>query len=354
MPNLNIPKKILIIGLFVLLFSLLIFTSVFLGSKTTKNTSPEPENNSLINSSGLNTNNRSTEASPTSLLQPTQDSQFVSTNITISLEDALSDKGKFMPQETPVAIVGKEQLYYKDLNYILYLLFPDSFDTLNKPMEELKKLALDEAVNQSTILQMGGQQELVTLTPLIFNSLDKDYQLRAKTVKEIQDKLISGQELISGGAISVWYHNVRMPSIPLDEARTIAQSKIQAVYDTMKTDMTGGMKIQDAFDKACNTLKNDSSLSSIDTSYDRNACVTFTDKPLDEPILVRDYLNQALHKLQSGQVSGILEYPPKKTKTQMSEEYFIYMIMFSRTNSGKGSFDEKLQIQKGNYGVKVQ
>lgn len=261
-------------------------------------------------------------------------------------KQALTISGRLMPQETPVTSVGAETLYNKDLNFILYTQFPQDFANTSLAADKLKALSLPIAIDQSVILQTAQSQGLITLTSDIFNNLNKDYVKRGKNVKSLTDKLSGGEEIISGGAISVWYHNVKLPSIPMDQARTLALSKITTVYDDFRAGKL-------TFQQACDQIKNDATLAQIDLSYQKNACVTFTDQSVSEPILLRDIFNKALLKLQPGQVSPILEYPPRKTKMQLSEEYFIFMTVFSRSNSGKGSFDEMLNSWKNNYAITI-
>lgn len=314
-----IPKKFFAIGLAVILFSLLIFTSVFMGSKTAKNT---------------------VSSQPTSTPKPTQ----VISNV--SLDEALTTKGRF-PQDLKIATVGEETIYGRDLNYISFTKYYPDFLSNKISLETLKDKILPIAINQSILLQTDKKEQNSDLPRIIFDNPQKDLFERDKAVLEIENRRIDEEEKISGAFISIWFHNVRNPSIPLEEAKSLASSKIQKVYDSIK----GGSI---TFEEGGQMIKNDGELATIDINYKGNAYFEFSDKTLGKNVFVYKVLNDLLWKLSEGEMTEVFQYPDPSIPLGTEEEEFYGIIKVTkRTNPGNGSYADWLKKEKEKYEISV-
>ena len=262
----------------------------------------------------------------------------------LSLDEALTDKGKF-PSGEKVAQVGQEIIYGRDLNYILYEEFPQDFFSPSASISAVKQKSLITAINDSVLLQSEAKEGLINLTPVIFNNLNKNQQLRKKKVQEITKRRMATEEKISGAAISIWYHNVQPPSIPIYEAEKLAKSKIQEVYNDIKQG-----KI--TFQEGGEIVRNDSELAKIDPSFRGNAYMGFDDlSPPQQPFTYKA-LNQAVSSLKEGEISNILKIVSPNDKNP-DEEFYAFVKIFKRTNRGSGNFFSWLEKEKKSYEIVV-
>lgn len=264
----------------------------------------------------------------------------------INPTEATTTNGRLLPQDQPVAKIGSETIFNRDLNYILATQFPQ--DYANSDPAVLRNLALPIAIDQSVLLQENRKKGLAKLSPELFNNPAKNYHERDKLVQKLTGQQKAKDEKISGGLISVWYHNVKMPSIPLSDAQNLAYKTITTVYNNLKSQPVN----KAAFVQAAETIKNNSALAQIDPSYKGNAYFEFSDKTRNEPISVRPAIDQEIWKLKPGELSKIVPIPAARVQFgQQDEEFFVIVTVYSRTNTGQGNFADWLTSVKKGYPV---
>ena len=263
----------------------------------------------------------------------------------LSLDEALTDKGKF-PSGEKVAQVGEEIIYGRDMNYILYEEFPQDFFSPAASISALKQKGILTAINDSVLLQSEAREGLISLTPMIFNNPNKNLLLRKKRVQEITKRRIATEEKISGAAISIWYHNVKPPSIPIDEAEKLAKTKIEKVYNDVKQG-----KI--TFQEGGNRIMNDTALAKIDFSYKGNAYMEFTEKAIDDRPFAHSKLNEVLLSLKEEEMSEIIKVVSPPDSQNPDEEFYAFVKIFKRTNRGSGNFFSWLEKEKKSYEIVV-
>lgn len=286
---------------------------------------------------------KSTKSNKTKItLSPTPASSNT-INSSLSIPPYLSDSKE---GRKIIAKVGDENIYQNDLNKIITTRFPKDI-TSRYTKEEIIKRALNESVEESILLQEENKIGGVSLLPPIFNTDEKNYILRQKVVEEIKNKRLAKQERISGAFISIWYHNVRPPSIPPAEAQKLALGKIQKIYNDLKTG-----KI--SFETGGQIVKNDTSLAAIDKSYTGNAYYEFKDRASTDGVFVFNDLEDKLWTLNEGEISEIIQHPSSSILLGKEEEEFYGIIKVTkRTNTGSGSYKDWLKKVKQNYEISV-
>jgi len=308
------PKNKLII-LFVLLLIFLVLIAIFIFQKNKKN--------------------QETAQHPSTPSKPIPTKSIISPQTTA-----------LFPPEQKIAQVGEEIIYGKDANYIVNKRY--AVDIVTRiGIDEVKKRALEDAEQDSILLQEGSKASETELSPSIFNNPNKNNDIRQKIVDDFKSKQLENEEKISGALISVWYHNVRLPSIPLAEAKTLASQKITKIYNDLKAGRI-------TFPQAGDILKNDTSLSKIDISYKDNAYFEFNDHPKSQKSIVYDELEKRLWQLDEGQMSEIIQYPDPSIPLGSNEEEFFGIIkVYKLTNKGNGSYSDWLNGEKQKYAISV-
>lgn len=250
------------------------------------------------------------------------------------------------PSEQKIAQVGEETIYGSDLDYIINKRYAVDIVT-QVGIDEVKKRALEDAEQDSILLQEGSKASESELSPSIFNNPNKNNDIRQKIVDDFKSKQLENEEKISGAFISVWYHNVRLPSMPIAEAKKFALQKITKIYNDLKAGRI-------TFPQAGEILKNDTSLSQIDKSYAGNAYFEFNDHPRSQKSIVYDELENRLWQLDEGQMSEIIQYPdPSIPLGSNEEEFFSIIKVYKRTNKGNGSYSDWLNGEKQKYAISV-
>lgn len=325
MPNLDLSvyKKYLLLGIILVFVSILIIFSLFFSNtKSTKITS---------------------KTKPTVFPTPTIISAVgnkIDTTIIESTSSAI-----FTPVQK-IAKIGEEIIYGADLSDIINSRYPKS-TVIGKTVEEVKKRALNDALEDTILLQEEKKSGGIDLVPPIFDAPEKNYVLRRKIIEEIKNKRLESQEKISGAFISIWYHNVRLPDIPLADAQQLALSKIQKIYDDIKSG-----KI--TFETGGQMVKNDTTLAQIDKNYRGNAYYEFNDKISENPVFVYPDLENRLWKLNEGEMSEIIKHPPPPVSLGKEEEEFFGIIYVSkRTNKGNGNYKDWFEKTKQQYEITI-
>ena len=326
MPNidLSLNKKYLIAGIVLAIVCILFILSLFFTN---------------IKSAKI-TNRTKPAVFPTPTIISVSGNKIDTTIIVESTSSAI------FPPSQKIANIGQETIYGADLNNIINTRYTKNA-IIGKTVEEVKKRALNNALEDTILLQeeekLGGND----LVPPIFDTPDKNYILRRKIVQEIKNKRLANQEKINGAFISIWYHNVRLPSIPLTDAKKLAFEKIQKVYNDIKS---GKM----TFQQAGESLKNDKSLASIDLSYKGNAYYDFNDRTSENPVFVYPDLEDRLWKLDEDEMSEIFQHPSQTVSLGKEKEEFFGIIYVSKwTNKGNGNYKDWLDKAKQQYEISI-
>ncbi|MCL4338519.1 hypothetical protein M1271_02425 [Patescibacteria group bacterium] len=267
----------------------------------------------------------------------------------VALPDILNSKGPFLPQEQVAAKVGQENIYNKDLNYAVYSRYYSELIKPSTSSANLKNKVLSELIDDSILLQASQLYPQifgnVNLNQSIFDNIDKDYQQRDKTLEQLKDSFKNKlEEKISGGRISIWYHNVNPPAkYSIEEARTIAQNKIQAIYQNL---ISGKI----TFSEAGNQIKNDDSLIDLDPNYKGNAIYLFDNVSPDTIAFPSQQVKDMVLRLKPGQISTVTEQQSPKPSS-IGEEFFAIWTITNITNSGEGDLPNWIDKQKSSFNI---
>ncbi len=269
----------------------------------------------------------------------------------VALSDILNNKGPFLPQEHVAAKVGEESIYNKDLNYAVYSRYYSELIKPSTSAANLKYKVLSELIDDSILLQASQLYPqifgTVNLNQSIFDNIDKDYQQRENTLEKLKDSFNNKlEEKISGGRISIWYHNVNPPTkYTIDEARTIAQNKIQAIYQNL---ISGKI----TFSEAGNQIKNDGSLADLDPNYKGNAVYLFDNVSPDTIAFPSQQIKDTVLHLKPGQISTITEQQNPKP-SNIGEEFFAIWTITNITNSNEGDLSNWIDKQKSSFNITI-
>jgi hypothetical protein len=257
MPNLNIPKKYLLIIL-VALMSLLVFITVLLGNKTAKKTSSEPETK----------NTRKT----TQNYQPQNPTQFT-----------------YNPPDKIIARVGEENIYQKDLDAEL-----DHYPTKD---DAAKKLLLNKIIEDSKLLQEAKKENLLPIDNTIYNSPEKDYMGRIGAISKIKIELAKKNIGLKGSIISIWFLNDHVGPLGYEKAKALALKKITYLHTQVKSGNS-------TMEQVAENIRNDTSLAQLDANYKNNAIFSFNVTP-DKTITWEKEFDKMLWELNAGEISDI-------------------------------------------------
>lgn len=261
-------------------------------------------------------------------------------------QEALTTKGKF-PQEEIVVKVGKENLYGRDLNYKLFIYFPEILGLEGEVPAETKEKILDQIIEDSILLQTGEEMELFELNETVFNHPDKNYPERNKLINLARDKLPSQVvDQIDGEAISIWFYNTEPPEMGVEEAKRITYAKMTKIYE----DITGG---EISLKEAGERIASDKELEKIDFAFKTNAYVTFAGVERGNPIIHDPELVKILWTLKEGEISSILTGHDFGADGGPYEAYFLVFKVNRRSFADFSSFEEWLKAERKNYEIEI-
>lgn len=241
----------------------------------------------------------------------------------------------------PIAKVGSETLYKKDLDYQITT-YPGA------PGQNQEIIAFERLVEESIILQGGQKNNLVNLDPSVFNSLSKDYAKRSSLRNQVKLSIEKGSNTLTAGVVSVWFLNNKVGPLGYEQSRKIANEKINQVYNQVKN---GSLTIKQAGER----IAADSSLSQIDPSYKSNAYFAFTATKDENPTFSKE-LNDEVWQLPAKSVTPIFTVQSEDwdKNRQMVDAYFSFAQVIEKKPNGKFiSFESWLKDQKQTYEVQV-
>lgn len=224
------------------------------------------------------------------------------------------------PEKT-IAVVGEENIYKADFDYILKNNFGNTLTKQVQPEAEIRKEITDILIEESAVLQAGQKEGLIKLDPTIYNNFTKDLVKRKAEVEKVKKQVQDRSSKVSVSMLSVWYYDVYPPQIPEEEAKVYAQTFINSLYVDIKN---GKMTLEQAAEK----IKTDPKMPAIDISYKSNAFFMMVDKPWEE--ILPQHQN-AIKDLKVGEYSPVIQM---KNQHQDREEYFTVYRLDAKSGEG--------------------
>lgn len=203
------------------------------------------------------------------------------------------------PQPGVIAKVGEELIYQQDLDLELAV-YPPLL-----PLEERKTLLINKIASDSAILQAAKKEGLVSIDSTIYNSKDKDYLKRVKTVEQVKTKIEGEAGKTEGVIVSVWFYNFGQPGpVGYDKGKALAMQKINQLHSDVKS---GKITIE----QAAETIRSDSQMAQIDPySYKQNARQSFNTSSDSLISFNNDFQKQILSLSKGGTSDVFLSTEP--------------------------------------------
>jgi hypothetical protein len=239
-----------------------------------------------------------------------------------------------------VAKVGDENIYQSDLNYELSL-HPQKNDP------NIKKILLEKIASDSVILQGASEDKIVTLNSSIYNSPQKEYPNRIKTVQSAKEILKKQSDSIKGKVVSLWFNNDWISPLGIEQSKKIAKEKITDLQQQVKNK-------QITIDEAGEKIKNDPSLAQIDPAYQFNAIYEFTRTPDDQrPISLNKDFNTLFWQLNVGDATDVFAVRTTDMDTGVEDEtLYIFGQLTDKISTGNVSYEKWYQQKSQKYAIK--
>lgn len=240
------------------------------------------------------------------------------------------------PAPGVIAKVGEELIYQKDLDLELAISPP-----IGTP-EERKKRLLDKIATDSALLQGAKAEGLITnLDADIYNSPNKDYLKRLKTIENVREKASQQVSRLEGYMVSLWFMNDgKIGPLGYNRAKELAFEKISALQQEVKQ---GKITAEQAADR----IRNDPSNRELDELYKSNAGAKFNFNIKDG--YYKKELFDPLFKLNNGDTSDVL------LLTEVGQDrpgYYTFATITDKVSNGKfSSFEEWLDSVKKKYEI---
>ena len=258
-----------------------------------------------------------------------------------------TEEAKF-PLKKVIAVVGRETLYGRDLNYELSIYFPKAYKSDEPVPDDIKQKALEQIIENSLLLQTAADEGLIALNEKVFNNLNKEYRARNILVNSIEEK--ANQKLVNwvkGELISIWFKNIYEPKMGLEAARQITRAKMDGIYSRFKS---GNLT---SLEQAAEEIKNDPALALIDPSYQGNAYIAFEIEQGEE-FFIDPKIQEVAFKLPVNQLSEILVGQDQSPGGEFYDCNFIVMRVEEQEMKGFESFEDWFNQKKENYEVTLK
>lgn len=330
-------KKILLfIGIGGGIFFLFIIIIVFIFFNTKSDT---PQQQAEGSQTTQTENNQSNTRTNTNTGTQTKNNNQNNTDQSQSSED---EKETYTPQkpvpvkEEVITKIGEEKIYGNDII--------QESETYATPVDaETQKKIIEKIKTDSIILQAAADQGLIELSDDVFNNKEKNYKKRRALIEKARETVKQKANYLKGVVISIWFVNDYVGPLGYEQAKKIAQEKIEEVYTAVKN---GDMTIYQAGQQ----LKNDKTLAEIDEAYELNVMYEF-DTHENKSITVSEEFDAALWKLEPGDISEI--HTLKDTLLETGEEveaiYAFGMVTEKQDDGAISNFSDWLAQQKKTY-----
>jgi hypothetical protein len=199
----------------------------------------------------------------------------------------------------------------------------------------------------SAVLQSAKQIDPnASVTPDTYNNTAKDLWARERLIQQLTAEYLSQELTYSGSLISVWYHNIRAPKIPIAQAQQLAKRKIDALHLRLKSKAI-------TMEGAAEQIKSDTDLFEIDTNYRGNAYTKVVNATKTYQPFTYQQLNDAFFALKAGEVSPVIKIPANTAIGQADEEFYAVVSVNSITNTNNLSLDSWIKEQLNKYPVTI-
>lgn len=239
---------------------------------------------------------------------------------------------------TAIAKVGDEYIFQEDLDIELAN-YPGTRD------DNTKKMLLQKLVSDSIVVQAADKDKILALNPAVYNLSDKDYGKRISDIKAIEKKINSSTDQISGGIVSVWFHNYEVPAMGLEKAKQTAFDRVSALHQRV-------LSKEITIAQAGNIIKSDPFYAQLDVGYKNNAFAAFSD-PKGDHISVDENFNKEIWKLRPGEITPVfLGWNVNGFTNQEEEAFYAFAQVEAKVDTGNTqNFNRWLEAQKPNYEV---
>lgn len=252
----------------------------------------------------------------------------------------LNDEVPRFQNGRPFARISSEMLYTQDLNYYFYLADPSAYLAGTEFSDETIEVAFNKMVDDSLTLQFAmGQNE--NLDSEIYNNADKNHIKRSIKVDEHHDALKQKfGETYTVEKVNIWFRNVDIPVMGVEQARQITETKIKDLHARVKS---GEITMKEAGD----IIKADTSLAEIDKVYMDNAytSLSLNDHPLSG--FLDAEVDKRARALKVGELSEIFVGRDQEGIDQYYDAYFSFMKLTGKDGEGN-SLSERINTAKGN------
>jgi len=220
MGQVDFREKVLLYILGVLLLIILILTGYFFYTNEKlkeKKANQKSQSQNIINT----------------LPDQIQKTKIIFSNSIVFANDKISDNELILK-------VGGENIFYKDFDIELA-----NISKGKEVNDEMKKLALQKLINDSTIIQHSVNNRYIkTPSSSIYNSLDKDYSQRLDLIMQCEEKISNNEfEKISGNVLKILISNIDSGNLSLSDGKEAIRKKIVEIYANVKE---GKVSIEEA------------------------------------------------------------------------------------------------------------
>lgn len=242
--------------------------------------------------------------------------------------------------ETIIATVGSENIYGEDLKRKKAI---TAQETLSPEMEAS---LLDRLIDESIILQAGEEKGYIKLSESVFNSPIKDQEARQKLITEVTKKVNDASSYKKGAFVSIWFMNFEPGPIGYDAGKQVALEKITELHSAVSS---GSMTIKQAGE----TIRNDSTLQQLDSSYKANAYSEF-DTRTNPEITFDQTFNEELLKLgENGltEVYAAQDYDGNDPSLPPKDAVYMFGKVSEVEENENLPFEAWLAAEKNNYAI---
>lgn len=258
---------------------------------------------------------------------------FLSSNV--SPTNAILQANQNKP-EGAIIKVGDEYIYKQDLEYEMKYAPGNDQD---------KQSLLEKKLVQDSIILQGAQADgLLKLDGTIYNSPNKDYQKRIKTISEIEKSVNDKVDRITGTVITIWFFNNGIQSpLGYEKSRDVAKQKITEYHQKVA-------RKQITIDQALELIKVDKSLDPLG-EHKNNAGFTFDIIKGEQGPTPDDNFNNIIWGLNQGQLSPVTVIKNKVIPGDPDALYVFGQVKSKTTGQKFIKYEDWLKAKQKNYAI---
>lgn len=237
-----------------------------------------------------------------------------------------------------VAKVGGETIYQEDLDYEIV-----KQPHLPSDKSASTKLILEKIATDSAILQGAKEDSLISLDNTIYNSTEKDYAKRLKTVADIKIKVQNQSTSLTGTIVSIWFYNTKIGPLGLEKAKQLALEKITKLQADVKS---GKITIE----QAAQDIQDDSTLAQVDTQYKSNASFDFQASK-NQQIGFNKAFNDSLWSLPASSTTEVFIGQDTRSDGQKYDALYQFGYIKTKSNSNLDNLENWLLAKIKKYAL---